>query len=813
MNPKLEPHATADFTPDEPDSLRTTDGHLGMASTENSVPDSVNPNADWPEIPGYRVLGEIARGGMGRVLAARDLTLDRDVALKLLLPRANPVRFVRESKITARLPHPFIPPVYALGTLEDGSPFLAMKLVAGRTLAAELKSADRVVLLEAFTQVCQAVGFAHSRGIIHRDLKPANVMVGAFGEVQVMDWGLAKDLHGTEEPASTQQMVGDATSGETVDHRPAMESTKDQTAAGSVLGTPLYMAPEVAQGQPATIASDLYGLGAILHTLLLGRPPYTGRLAVEVFEQIATAEPLLFTEPNASVPPALVAICRKAMARSPEDRYQSAEELANQIRLWLSDEPVSVYQEPWSARAARWAKKRRTLVFSVGVLLATATVASAVAAVLVWTEQRKTKNQWDRAEGEKQKATENADSAITVVRDLSRYIQQVELSGGKSISDGQRKASLDTALTSYERLLALNPDDATLQEHVARTHRYRANLCRLLRDTTEAEKSYAKARHLYGELAKADSEVPRFREDLVRTARDFALFVRSIGRLKEATEILVGPIRMYEELHSAKPELLAYRSLLAMMSFDQAEVEYQLGRFADSEQHARRSAELYGFTTKNDIGTPEPFDRMFHGMAEIAQAQSLRELGRVDEAIAVHDSAVKRLNELAKVSPTRDIVHQFYHAKAERAWTTARIPGRTEAGITDLNSVIDGWEKLAKQYPLTPAYVRSQGRAALYRGRLNVLRNQPEAARSDFDLAAQLLDGLVKKYPDIPTYRSYLGQVEMAIGQLEKEPGASAEWYGKAREQLEEALKNSPEDALFGRALAELDVLVKNSKP
>ena len=134
-----------------------------------------------PEVPGYRVVREIARGGMGRVLAAFDLALDRDVALKVLLPGASSDRFVRESKITARLPHPGIPPVHALGMLADGSPFLAMKLIAGQTLADEMKTADRPRLLQAFTQVCQAVGFAHSRGVIHRDLKPANIMVGAFG--------------------------------------------------------------------------------------------------------------------------------------------------------------------------------------------------------------------------------------------------------------------------------------------------------------------------------------------------------------------------------------------------------------------------------------------------------------------------------------------------------------------------------------------------------------------------------------------------------------------------------------------------------
>src|SRR5258708_1394285 len=173
------------------DALRTTDHVRASASTDGSHPPADAAAMDLPAVPGYRVLREIARGGMGRVLAAYDLTLDRDVALKVLLPGANAERFVRESKITARLPHPGIPPVHALGTLADGSPFLAMKLIAGRTLADEIKVADRPRLLQAFTPVCQAVGFAHSRGVIHRDLKPANVMVGAFGEGQVRDGGLA----------------------------------------------------------------------------------------------------------------------------------------------------------------------------------------------------------------------------------------------------------------------------------------------------------------------------------------------------------------------------------------------------------------------------------------------------------------------------------------------------------------------------------------------------------------------------------------------------------------------------------------------
>src|SRR5580700_8245610 len=209
MNEPHDPNMTADLArPADP--LTTIDHIRGGASTDGSHPVADAPASSLPAVPGYRVLREIARGGMGRVLAAFDLGLDRDVALKVLLPGASPDRFVRESKITARLPHPGIPPVHALGTLADGSPFLALKLIDGQTLAVETKTADRPRLLQAFTQVCQAVGFAHSRGVIHRDLKPANVMVGTFGEVQVMDWGLAKDLtsrEGVDHPRASETLT------------------------------------------------------------------------------------------------------------------------------------------------------------------------------------------------------------------------------------------------------------------------------------------------------------------------------------------------------------------------------------------------------------------------------------------------------------------------------------------------------------------------------------------------------------------------------------------------------------------------------
>ena len=244
----------------------------------------------------YRLEGELARGGMGVVYRATDTAFGREVAIKVVAPDQADTeaarRFVAEARITGRLQHPAIPPVHDLGSLPNGRPYLAMKLIKGRTLAAEIRAIreagplqpeelDR--LTRMFEQVCLAVAFAHSRRVIHRDLKPANVMVGAFGEVQVMDWGLAKDLAATAAPLDAPNETLDGQVGDDPDGR---------TMAGRVMGTPAYMPPEQARGEIDLIdeRADVFALGGILLCILTGRPPYVGANGNEAWNKAASAD-------------------------------------------------------------------------------------------------------------------------------------------------------------------------------------------------------------------------------------------------------------------------------------------------------------------------------------------------------------------------------------------------------------------------------------------------------------------------------------------------------------------------------------------
>ena len=362
-DPSFEPLPTID-QPATSAPPSTIDETKAYASTAVGSSATAAPIANAPSIPGYTVTAEIARGGMGRVFAARDLTLKREVAIKTLLPRASTERFVTESEITARLPHPGIPPVHEMNRLPDGSPYLVMKLIRGRTLAKLLTERssptdDLPKFIQIFEQIAQAVGFAHSQGIIHRDVKPLNVMVGAFGEVQVMDWGLAKDL------ASPGRESGGADDDPSLTH----------TVAGSIMGTPGYMAPEQARGEPADARADVFALGATLAAILTGKPAFVGTGARESIEMAANAAlaDVWSRLDECGADAELIAIAKRCLAASPADRFADGQAVAERIAAYRAGVEDRLRRADTEAaasavREAEQRKRRRVLLSAAAAI-------------------------------------------------------------------------------------------------------------------------------------------------------------------------------------------------------------------------------------------------------------------------------------------------------------------------------------------------------------------------------------------------------------------------------------------------------------
>jgi formylglycine-generating enzyme required for sulfatase activity/tRNA A-37 threonylcarbamoyl transferase component Bud32 len=357
------------------------------ARADGGHPEASATAADGVEVwnPRFRILRPHAKGGLGEVFVARDVELNRQVALKEIQVRhadhpTSRARFLLEAEITGALEHPGIVPVYGLGHYPDGRPFYAMRFVKGDNLADAIKrfhaaepagrdpgarALEFRTLLGRFVDVCNAIAYAHSKGVLHRDLKPENIMLGKYGETLVVDWGLAKpigkadpSLHPDEEPVA-----------------PSSGGSGLETLPGKALGTPQFMSPEQAAGELDRLGpqSDVYSLGATLYMVLTGRPAFEDRDVGVVIQKVLRGEFPPPRQVDRKVPGALEAICLKAMAPESGGRYASPRALAEDVERWLADEPVAAWREPWATRARRWVGRHRTSV--------TAAAAAAVVAL------------------------------------------------------------------------------------------------------------------------------------------------------------------------------------------------------------------------------------------------------------------------------------------------------------------------------------------------------------------------------------------------------------------------------------------------
>ncbi|HSD88194.1 MAG TPA: serine/threonine-protein kinase, partial [Kofleriaceae bacterium] len=334
-----------------------------------------------------------------------DRRLRRDVVIKVTHRDHGPIdpRFEREALITARLQHPSIVRVYDAGVLGDGRAFYAMERVRGRSLEVIIGESknlrERLALLPHAIAVCDAIAYAHSEGVLHRDLKPSNVLIGPFGETVVIDWGLAKEIRDADESGERQRRR--ASTPLPVERA----ADADLTQHGAVLGTPSYMAPEQARGEPSDERSDIYALGALLYTMICGAPPHRGKTTAEVLEQVAEGKHVPIAEREPGLPAELATLIEHAMAHDPKGRIASAKELAEELRRFAAGKLLASHSYSLRHLIRRWLWRNR---IAVGI----ATLAIIVLAVVAVYAVKNVVRERDIANKERRRADNERNNMV-----------------------------------------------------------------------------------------------------------------------------------------------------------------------------------------------------------------------------------------------------------------------------------------------------------------------------------------------------------------------------------------------------------------
>jgi serine/threonine protein kinase len=739
-----------------------------------------------------------AEGGLGKVWIAHDTDLNRDVALKEIKPTTDSSpeawrRFLKEAQITGQLEHPNIVPVYELARRkEDDQPFYTMRFVRGQSLRDAIaefhrrragKPADRLELqrqlLEPFTKVCQAVGYAHSRGVIHRDLKPENVVLGGHGEVILLDWGLAK-------------IVGQSDSDEQAPLEPRISLSAEAEAVRTYgqMGTPAYMAPEQVEGRKDLIdtRTDVYGLGAILFEILTAHPPASGDTLAEVFRKIQTGNLPRVRELESTVPRALEAICTKALAHDPARRYGRPEDLAEDVRRWLLDEPVSVHRDPLAVRFTRWGRHHRTLATSLVVLLAAAVIGLLVHDGLIHSEQARTRKQRDIAQRNGQIAVANAKQALQnlkVAEDaadgLLAEVADVDL-GEIPQMELVRQRLLEKAKAGYEQFLVRNGDLPSVRWGAARSPVRLGDVQALIGSVPEADASYRRAAYELESLAKDDPSNADVRRDLARALHGLGVLLKDASRFEQSETALRRAIALREQIAQAPdPSALDRRAL--------ADSRYQLGAVlarrgaGPSEEAAYQAAlEVLQKLVRENAGRPELRTRLARIRNNLGMLQN--ESGHAQDAEATFRETLDQLSSSIEGAGALPGPRWQFARAANNLGTLLQTRNRDEAG-RELEQARLLLGKLAAEFPAVAQYRQELAMAEYNLGLLAHRPDHESEALAHYKESARLLEELGPKAPRTPTLRLSLARVQISIGEA-KAKTAPVESEAALRKALDE---------------------------
>lgn len=835
----------------------------------------------------YRIVEAHARGGLGQVFIAFDTELHRQVALKEIQTEHsgdpfNRNRFLLEAEITGNLEHPGIVPVYGLGCHADGRPYYAMRFIKGDNLKEAIRRyhdlatspRDRPLLLRQllarFVAVCNAIGYAHSRGAIHRDLKPGNIMLGKYGETLVVDWGLAKVV-GRDD----RWMPGE-TAESTLHVQLAGDSETLATQLGQTMGTPAYMSPEQAAGRTDVgPASDIYSLGATLYHLLVGQPPLQ---EPDVKRLLAKVRDGHFPPPRKlrrDVPRPLESICLKAMELKPEDRYRSALALAADVEHWLGDEAVSAHPETIAARAGRWLRRHRAWATSAAIILVVCAVALSTSTILIGLEQLETEKaranaersflearkqgvraeaNWQTAEKERHRAEKNFQAAqrerkraeeqaaearaqkkladqnaarALVLKNLAEQhgeqarinfqkardaVDQMLAEADKSLPRGAsmqpiRRKILEKALTFYQGFLKEKRDDPEVRQNAGQAHARLADIYQRLGEEKLAHENYGKAVGLFEGLLTTSKEA-QLRKDLARCHNNLGTLLSRQDRDNEAIQSYEQSLSVMEKLVRDFPEEPDLQAELANTILNLGNRLAIVGRAKEARVQHDRAFEMVSALTQHH---PQRIDFQQDLVnLYIAQGQSLERARKSQAAHEAFRNAHDLLVKLLKVRPNDPDLRRNLGAACHGMGIQLANLKKGQEAYEEYQKALEIRKKLAAEFPRDFIYETDLAGSYHFLGlRLSRLGRPVEAEKS-YRQALALREKLAAEFPTRLLHQRQLAETLIELGALLEKQGLKNAALASNRQAITSLLATKGH-ALLARAAGSLPRLAPAS--
>ena len=777
----------------------------------------------------YELLERKGWGGMGEVWLARDRELNREVLLKQVLPQLaenarNRGRFLRETRTGAILEHPGIVPVYDIGQHPGGQLFQVMRYFRPGSLhkkiaAYHLAHPDALdelafrTLLGHFDTACRAIEYVHTRGILHLDIKPQNIVTGEFGETQIIDWGLAQ-ITDADMLEKVHQESGNLASGsargdsQTPGSR--VKSTATDVLARGLRGTPAYAAPEQWKGDRSLLGpwTDVYGLGATLFEILAGKAPFkVPSPTLEEDVEIGN----LHRDVKPWVPANVRAICRKAMAVKPGDRYATAAALADDIERFLADEPVAAWPDPWRVRLWRFVKRHRTAVAAAGMLLATTTVALAIGNVLVARERDAKERARQEAVAQRDLAERNAAMTRDVIADFIETVADDKW--GQIPGTGQlRLDAVKSVVDKFPNLHAQQPDNPDLKYDAALIYRRCANLYRVLGKLNEAKPLYDQSREIMNTLIDQHPEVSLYQQGLCHNRLEDAEVILRESGPELALPTLRGAVALAEQTAKAFPDSHGVLRTLAQARIDLADALVDAGRVDEGVKVSAESVKNFDVVLARDGGDDDDIryqTRLLASLAAVIAANAHFEAGRPDRELAEKaDRSSAELSAKLAGDPNVDYVRAL--ALDERARVLGLDAATAAEGERLESEAIDNLRALVAASPYEANFRPALADILADRGEKRLAAGQAAEAVMLADEAIAAVAPLDKPTGAVEAKRC-LAQAHALRGRAAKATGdaaAAKTHFQLASEYYPAAVAGAPENKKLREEAAEIGGLL-----